>query len=372
MNVSMVKLSKRFQEFLVSASIEQDHDTSIQARTELDSHADSPVVGRNAIVLEDTGKTANVTGFTKDLGKCMSVPIVTAAVAYDNEYTGQTSVLIIHHNALHFTSMKHNLIPPFVIRLAGAKVNEEPKCLAANPSVDHHSIFWSSRKYGSEDLRIPLQLNGTISYLPTRIPHRDELENCLRYDLSPNRPFRDPHSGVYASQEHSMLDFRGEIRRNKKRPLSDVLISKVGMSLGEGDGPTVGSSVGMPQGSTDGFGMPLGSMDGTLVRAQCLKISAALMEVSKTLCHGTFASMISGSHYRIKSLKSGMRTGITASELSTIWNIRPELAMHTINATTQLCRRSSKHPSLARRYPTNDRMLRYNRLSVLCYQEKGI
>ena len=70
---------------------------SSEGRTELDSHADSPVVGRNVIVLSDSGQRANVTGFTEDLDKCMSVPIVTAAVAYTDEYTGLTSIIIIYN-----------------------------------------------------------------------------------------------------------------------------------------------------------------------------------------------------------------------------------------------------------------------------------
>ena len=64
---------------------------SIGSRTELDSHADSPVVGRNSLIISDSGQTANVTGFMKDLGKCLLIPIVTAAVAYSDEY-----IQIIH------------------------------------------------------------------------------------------------------------------------------------------------------------------------------------------------------------------------------------------------------------------------------------
>ena len=92
-----------------------------EGRTELDSHVDSPVVGRNVLVMSDSGQKANVTGFTKDLGRCESVPIVTAALAYTDEYTGHTSIIIIH-NALHIKSMEHNLIPPFMIRLEGVHV----------------------------------------------------------------------------------------------------------------------------------------------------------------------------------------------------------------------------------------------------------
>ena len=58
--------------------------------TKLDSHADSPVVGWYAKVLEETSKTARVSGFTSDLGEALEVPIVNAAVAYDCDVTGST------------------------------------------------------------------------------------------------------------------------------------------------------------------------------------------------------------------------------------------------------------------------------------------
>ena len=338
--ISTLKLTRRFQEYLVSA-LEKDLDIQDDPRTELDSHADSPVVGRNVHILEDTGKTANVSGFTKDLGKCMSVPIVTAAVAYDNEYTGETSILIIH-NALHMTSMEHNLIPPFVIRLAGAQVNEEPKCLAHTPTVDHHSISWSSNNYDSVDLRIPLQLHGTISYLPTRIPTTSEINDGLHYFLSPNRPDWDPHTEIYASQEHGMLDQYGEMRRQRQR-LDNVLIGKVDVHAEE---PTDGIST-----------------------SRDIQISKVLTDISECLSHGSFATRLRGDDYRIKALSSSKRLGISAFDLAATWNISREIAKNTLDVTTQLCVRSSKNPSLARRYPTNDRMLRYNRLTTTLFMD---
>ena len=128
---------------------------------------------------EDFNKALNinVTGFTKDLGRCMSVPIVTAAIAYDHEYTGETSIIVIH-NALYFKSMENNLIPPFAIRMSGAEVNEEAKFLAKEPTINHHSIYWpiNINKH-QQELRIPLQLHGTISYFPARIPHQQEVKD---------------------------------------------------------------------------------------------------------------------------------------------------------------------------------------------------
>ena len=138
--------------------------------TELDSHADSPVVGRFTRTLEDTGIQASVSGFTSDLGKPLTVPVVNAAVAYDCEFTGETRIMIIC-NALHFKNMEVNLIPPFMMRLAGIEVNECPKFLSKQPNESDHSMY-----FPEQDIRIPFQLEGIISYIPTRIPTLEELK----------------------------------------------------------------------------------------------------------------------------------------------------------------------------------------------------
>ena len=52
-------------------------------RTELDSYADSPVIGKYALILHHTGETASVVPFTDGLGTCADVPIATAAIPYN-------------------------------------------------------------------------------------------------------------------------------------------------------------------------------------------------------------------------------------------------------------------------------------------------
>ena len=199
-----------------------------EGRTELDSHADSPVVGRNVIILSDSGQRANVTGFTEDLGKCMSVPIVTAAIAYTDEYTGLTSIIIIY-NALHIKSMENNLVPPFMIRLAGVEVDECPKFMCRSPSVKNHAICFKADKWNEVELQIPLQLYGTISYFPSRIPSQDELKDCASYDLTPNSPTWNPHEESYASQEHRMLNHRGEVATHHNKPGRTLLVDQVNL-----------------------------------------------------------------------------------------------------------------------------------------------
>ena len=56
-------------------------------------------------------------------------------------------------------SMYHNLIPPFIMREAGLKVEEQAKIHVKEPAKENHSI------YSSEiNLRIALQIEGIFQY----------------------------------------------------------------------------------------------------------------------------------------------------------------------------------------------------------------
>ena len=111
---------------------------STESRTELDSHANMPVIGKHALVLSHTGRVADVNPFTPDY-KSMRVPIVHAAIKYKCPYTNDTSILVVR-NALHVPSMDNNLIPPFMMREVGLQVWDTPKIHVTDPTVDDHAI----------------------------------------------------------------------------------------------------------------------------------------------------------------------------------------------------------------------------------------
>ena len=293
-----------------------DFDPDKTTATELDSHADSPVVGRYCKILEDTGRKATVSGFTSELGKPMTVPVVNAAVAYDCDITGRTLILVIC-NALYFQNMEENLIPPFMMRLAGIEVDECPKFLAKNPSENNHSMF-----FPDSSTRIPFLLEGIISYVPTRLPTQKELKdeegNYLL--LTPNMPTWNPHTSIYRDQEFEMTDYNGNVKR--QRPDKTV----------EDDNVYDRSIYG-------------------LETAADPRHFISTVRFLREVCIG--------------GLKSVHRKGrVTAQDLATRLKIPIEMAKKTIRATTQLAVRTVEEPSLTRKYQTNDRMLRYPRLST--------
>ena len=92
---------------------------------EMDSHADSPVVSKQAHILENMGRKVCVSGFTDALGKPMLVDVVNALIVYDCKQTGKLYLLLIN-NSLLVPLLNSYLINPFIMRLAGLHVNECP------------------------------------------------------------------------------------------------------------------------------------------------------------------------------------------------------------------------------------------------------
>ena len=91
------------------------------------------VIGAQGTIIQKTGKYANVTGFSYDVGTMSRVPIVDAVLAYDCPIYGKTTLLVAR-NALFVESMDHNLIPSFIMREAGLKVEEQAKIHVKEPA----------------------------------------------------------------------------------------------------------------------------------------------------------------------------------------------------------------------------------------------
>ena len=287
---------------------------------ESDSHADSPVVGRHAYILRRTGRQVNVSGFSDQLGSPLTVPIVDAAVMYDCAYTGKSYLMVIK-NALYLQQMTVTLFPPFMVRLAGIDLNECPKFLAKNPSLEHHSIY-----FPDHNLRVPFQIYGTISYIPVRLPTSDEVN-------FPSEPVLvlttlldswDPHDTKYQEQESSIMNFRGEIKERKKRKF---IISSLAHRTDDQD------------------------------------------LFCEDLLHRVSSGGFSTQHvYSIKTA-NGTRSTLTPKRLANVWEIGLETARKTIMATTRSCPRNTTEITLNRRYESNDRMLRYKHIDTVIFMD---
>jgi hypothetical protein len=190
-------------EVVIGVSSARPSDDDDWFRVELDSHADTCCVGGDVMIVNRTMRTVKVTPFLKSLGSVSKIPIVTAAVAYDDPKSGKVFVLLIHQ-ALYFKEMDHCLLCPMQMRLNDVVVNERPKFLTEQPSEDDHVV-----KCG--EVTIPLELHGVTSYFKGRRPTKEEYANCDRIELTYPSPEWVPSDEKYSEEESRFLSSDGSM-----------------------------------------------------------------------------------------------------------------------------------------------------------------
>jgi hypothetical protein len=145
------------------------------------------------MVINITDCQVSVTPFSKSLGSIQKVPIITAAIAYDDPRSGRVFILVIHQ-ALYFPEMKRCLLCPMQMRLNGVVLNERKKFLATHPTDQDHAIIL-------EDLTISLDIYNVASFFHGRTPTRNEYDECERIELTYSSPEWSPNSDLYAEEE---------------------------------------------------------------------------------------------------------------------------------------------------------------------------
>ena len=364
--------------------LSSDNDDCSQPRSELDSHANMILLGKHAYIFDQTPKrTCDVVPFDPSLGTSMEIPIVDGAVSYDCPHSHKT-FLLIFRNALYVPTLEHNLIPPFILREAGLVVNETAKIHTNDPTKHDHAIISATN-----DLVIPLQLNGIFSFFHTRSPIESELSNCDPILFTPDSYEWDPYAPHYASHEKNMLDWEGEMNSYRKRiKLNDgTSSSSPTWDIYQDEIDTVISSmVSMPP--------PLESLSTAFVSAaqldmhdyaSILNINAINSKMNQSLgstqhpdsySDDLFLDDFEGSAMydtlfdgepltniliEIASSLASPPSAIDPKHLSKIWRISNNDAVKVLEQST--CLQRVGHPnSLSRRLPTNDRMLRYRRI----------
>ena len=200
----------------------------LESSTELYSHANMVVIGKQAFIFSHSGQYANVGAFTDEVKGITKVPIVDAVIAYDCPQSGQIYLLVVS-NALCVPSMEHNLIPPFIIREAVLVLNDTPNMHCNVPSAEDHSLF--DEETG---LRIPFTLDGTFSVFKSYSLTNEEINNGEDFEtvfLTPVSNKWDPYDNSYHHNEDSFLDHRGRLippsNHNKRTLIDDLDCSAV-------------------------------------------------------------------------------------------------------------------------------------------------
>ena len=130
----------------------------IASTTELDSHVNMIVMGKQAFLLSNSVQSVDVKAFPEVVDGLYKVPIVDAVIAYNFPHTGET-LLIVLRNFLCVLVMDHNLFLTFILHEAGLVVNNTPKFtsmiqvlkitrfLMWKPDLEYHSGYQVSSQF---------------------------------------------------------------------------------------------------------------------------------------------------------------------------------------------------------------------------------
>jgi hypothetical protein len=148
--------------------------------------------------MDYTDTKVSVSPFLDSYEAIKDVPIAMVATTWDDPATGEVTILYIHE-ALYFgDKMSHMLLCPNQLRAKGWKVQDMPK------QFDAESAHAINDPTGT--LRMPLEMSGMISFLPTWRPTDKELKTCVPYDLTSNVPWEPWTAAEAASGAETSAD----------------------------------------------------------------------------------------------------------------------------------------------------------------------
>ena len=160
----------------ISSTVVQPHAQApayTTANNELDSNADTTVMGTNFALLSLTRRVADVYAFDPNLPPT-AIPIATGATIYDHP-AGFPILLIIHEALWYGSHLNHSLINPNQIRSYGIPLWD-------NPFDRDHPLAMEP----SPDVTIPFHTSGTKIYFTSRVPTTHELQdpNIIRIEIT--------------------------------------------------------------------------------------------------------------------------------------------------------------------------------------------
>ncbi len=163
--------------------------TNNESVCELDSHADTCLLGKGWSVEEPTGEYCMVRPFDKSY-EPVRMEIVSAITAFDHP-NGKTYILVVNQ-ALYSPQQEPSLLNPNQMRWNHLIVDDIPRQF--DPRLTH------SIRFPESTLTIPLCLRGVMSTFPIRVPTLEEKEECTHLTLT-SRESWEPNSDLLASEE---------------------------------------------------------------------------------------------------------------------------------------------------------------------------
>ena len=219
------------------------------------------------------------------------------------------------------------------LRLNDVTVNDVPRFLTEQPTLLTHALVIPTNDF-DDPYVIPLSLHGVSSTFPTRKPTVEEYETLPHIVLTSEDPTYDPHDPSLARHEEAL--------------------AKAVLETGDRIGA-------LPP-------RRLCSVSKTLLDASGSdRVQLALKQISTAHDDAALCDTMQANISTVRSASAGPQ--LTPQVLATNWGIDVRTAARTVQATTQRGIRTVLHPTLSRRFRTNDRQLRYRRLPIDCFTD---
>jgi hypothetical protein len=289
---------------------------------ELDSHADTWVLGHDALIFLDYERPVIVKGYGPSLGTKIYAT-VSRALAYDDPTTGKVYNLVINQ-AIHIPQLDQHLLYPMQCQVNDVIVNDMPKFLMPDPTDHTHAWIINDPFYPAQTVILSLALQDVTSLLNMRTPTLDKWNSgaFIRPHSTSETLTWDPTTTLCEEQETAMIDYSGRVvvTTQSLRGHINHLVINMFSSL-----------------TTDQADI---TDDNNFYDVLAFQVQLSSIETSLNghIClHNT--------------------APINPQTLAACWMISPEHAQQTVVMTTQRGMRTCLNLTLSRRFSTNDQML---------------
>ncbi len=198
-----------------------DHSHATYGRMELDSRADTIVLGSNAIIMHYTTRECDVSPYADSYDPIRNVPIITGATAVARQETDMTYILVLNEAIWMGELLDHSLINPNQLRSHGIDVQDNP---FGNVAMHIGS--------DNDDFVHPMQADGTTIFFDSRTPTGYELDNCPHIILSSPNEWNPRDVQFPTATQHHLGEERGihktssTLKTSSDVPLFDMSIHK--------------------------------------------------------------------------------------------------------------------------------------------------
>jgi hypothetical protein len=299
-------------------------NNALETSLELDSYADTTVLGAGALIIQSYDRPVEVVGYDPQQDS-QTFETVSGILAFDHPWDGQVYHLVFHQ-AIHMPQLDHHLLCPMQCCINDVTVNDVPKFLTRFPTDNTHALVVQNPDNDSTTLSFPLHLQGVMLYLPVCKPTANKWESgdIVRIDMTAKNLDWNPNDPTYSSQEAAMTDYRGVVLPRPDRGQPFVINGLSSMTTDTADIT-----------NDDNFGIAFD---------QHVTVSVAALDTTKT-APGWIHS------------KAGKP--VDAEMLAKHWLISANCTARTVDRTTQQGVCTMLNPESSHRFPTNDCMLHY-------------